>query len=894
MTNSPWSEKGVTLTELMVTIAIISIAAAALVQSFSYMTRAVELHRKMTLAINIGQQQIEVLKNTSYYSVIPTSATAYDNNFSPAIPYDTAIYPPSTISIGNNTFTVLTYVERVEASGNTLLSVPPDSIDTGLKRLTVTVVWQSGSEWFQRSLSNLYASSLYANTGAISGTITDSRTGQAIVGADVYAKGETLVHDFSDNTGNYVMSASPGSYTLYASAAGYFVNNSSTTYTVTAGNTATANLTLTEMSSSTVSGAVYVNNHLLISEVVATTTTATIQPNGTSSPSQDAEYVELFNPTTYQISIAAATGNGQTAGEYYKLNTTVGGTAYKDEMNHAGNYVYVSSYVKAGGYYLFSNSRAFVANGVWVTADAYWNDTDVVSDHSWGGLQLTDLNGDVIDQVCWNGGSGPPSSYCNGSYIPTDSTNGLENSSGQKVGNQLVRFAAMSNLGRGTYGSAYNSQDNAVDFQYPVNSPASNQGLNYQPFTSTSPVLSTISGTIAVGSIVTCNDGLSGSTQAWEASLNGFYYATFTLVGVATGTWSVDITSGADFLEISSVTVAVNGTTAISTTIPNGATSPAWPQVGAYNAMLTSSTPDGIITGEVTDPNGKALSGFTVTGTGSLGTSNYTGTTNSYGYYAITAPADTYSLIANPSNKNALYTSEQLSGIVLSAAEINNGNNFTLSGAGRATGYVCDYASTNYYPGVTINVLDGNGNSVGQVITGSNGQFVANNLSTGTYTFEPVLDTNQTATASAAGSCEAQSDEISCTIDNGVNVALGTWTVTGAYGAISGTAEFASSSAPITTGVLVVATTGTIAGSLPPNLSNSILDGTPYYMASTLSDGTFNMNVRASTASATFNLYGWYTTYSGSGTSATVTVTKKQTHVSVTGGETSSGVTLQW
>ena len=882
-------ESGVTLVELMVTVVILAVAGLGIVGSFSYMARAAQLHRTTTLATNLSQEQIEVLKNKSYFEIIPTSAPTYNGNFNPSVPYDTGLYPPVTVSVGNNSFVRLTYVERVLATVGALSWVPPDSLDTGLKRITITTIWSLGGSWHQSSLSNLVASSQYSNTGGFGGKVTDATTGLPVEGADVYAKGDTLYHDFTDLNGNYTMSASPGGFSVAASAPGYFKTSPATVYTITSGNISTVNMTLTPMGSGSVSGSAWVNNSLLISEVVAATHTATISRTG-SPGNNDVEYVELFNPTTFQFVIANNTGQVNMVTDYIKVNTQYAGSHNSDIFTGGTKQVYVSSYVAAGGYYLLANVPRFMLNGQWLTADAYYDDDalaqKMLPSHECGSVQITDQNNKLLDQVCWNGDScGGASQFCNGTRIPTDASCGMNTGysapgcqSSPWKSNQLVRFSSMSDLGRGTYGSAYNSQNNAVDFQYPISGSASTLGPNYQPYVSTSPVRKVISGTPAYGAVITSNDGLSASAVATAVSVNGFSYATFTLVNVATGTWTVDISSGLDYLAISSVSVLASA----STSVPNGATSPAWLLANLTNAILSSSTSNGIISGLVADPNGVPLSGITVTAEPAT-----SAVTNSIGQYFLSAPPGTYSVIANPSSINGNYSSQQAPGIPVSAGQITNGNNFVLSGAGRVNGFVCNYAVSNAYPGVTVNALDINGNAVGQVVTTSGGKFIINNLSTGTYTFVTILDQDQTVSPAASGSCTSASGGISCSITAGTNVSIGTFTITGAYGVISGAVT--ASSSPITSGVLVVATTGTISGTLPPNLSSATMQGTPYYMASTLSDGSFSLNVRASTASATFNLYGWYTTYSGN----TPSSSKRTATVTVTGGQTASA-SLAW
>src|SRR5579863_2164962 len=77
------SVAGVTLTELMIAAAIFSIGILAAVGSFKYISTSIQNSKTRTLANNLGQEEIEKLKNLSYYSLLVTTATYSDNRFSP-------------------------------------------------------------------------------------------------------------------------------------------------------------------------------------------------------------------------------------------------------------------------------------------------------------------------------------------------------------------------------------------------------------------------------------------------------------------------------------------------------------------------------------------------------------------------------------------------------------------------------------------------------------------------------------------------------------------------------------------------------------------------------------------------------------------------------------------
>src|SRR6266513_1065045 len=127
---------GVTLVELMVTVAILAIGVLAVVSSFSYITRSIQGSKSKTLANNLVQEQIEKLKNLSYYTLLVTTSTYSDNRFTPPLLYDTGNYPPQTIIEGGITFTRATRIDFAYQSGTAITTAPWTNNDTGLKEIT--------------------------------------------------------------------------------------------------------------------------------------------------------------------------------------------------------------------------------------------------------------------------------------------------------------------------------------------------------------------------------------------------------------------------------------------------------------------------------------------------------------------------------------------------------------------------------------------------------------------------------------------------------------------------------------------------------------------------------------------------------------------------------------
>lgn len=843
MKRIPRSSNGGTLVELMITVALLSVVGLGIAGAFGYIARSIQTSRAKTLAINLCQEQIESLKDQSYYQLIPTITPLYHPDL-PSIAYDNQFYPPENITIGNNRFTRYTYVERVMVSGSSVTAVPYDSLDTGLKRITVSSVWRIGSYWYKSSLVNLLANSEQSSSGGFQGTIT-AVGGGVLPDVDVFTQGDSYNHDFTDTLGKYAFAVTPGSYTLVATAPGYFSATSSA-YAITAGNIQTVDLALSPMSSGTITGIAFVNDRPLISQVVSETNT--VCGDGLN---HNVEYIELFNPTTYPINVAQTGPLNQ----FLKLN-------YYDEVAGSNktdaqfNFTYVSTYIPPGRHYLIANATYFTVLGTAITPDAYYGTlySNYIRKDKAGALELIlASDGSLLDKVGWDDNNNTAPRF-------EGTSKNLASSDGIGAANQLVRVSSPS-APSSVYGPAFDSDDNSVDFYFTA--------LTYPPGTKASAAKTVISGRPAFGAVITANDGLSTSTAAYRKVVGGVAYATFTLTGVATGQWTIQIASGTAALTVSSVSVPSSGWVAVA---PSSATSPAWPLINLPHAILTESTNNGIVTGYVRDPTGTGLSGIAV-----LVEPSGTATTNSSGYYAISVASGTYSIIANSGSTNANYGSATIASVVVGAGQTNGGNDLVISGAGRANGYVCNSNVSNPYAGVSIAAFDANSILRAQTVSGSDGRYTLQNLSTGTYRVEAIIDSAQSATPS----------NFSISIVAGSNVFVGTHTISGAYGTITGTATV--SGAPITTGALVIATTGTITGTLPPDISSATMSGAPYYMASTLSDGTFRIQVRVSTASANFNLYGWYTTYSGT----TPNPVKRTTSVTVTGGS-AAVASLAW
>ncbi|PIU17757.1 MAG: hypothetical protein COT18_12345, partial [Elusimicrobia bacterium CG08_land_8_20_14_0_20_59_10] len=351
------TKRGVTLIELMIATAIISIGVLGMVASFRYISIGIQAPKGRSLANNLAQEKIEVLKNKSYYRILVTTATAVDNNFNPAITYDTAPNTPETLNVGGINFERRVYIRKVSEDGSGNLQYQSwTTPDTGLKEVLVYVVWKDGNTWKKVELRNLRDNPDRTNLAAtFSGAVTDAGTGDPLQGARVRAQENPARYGETDASGNYSFAIEPGGYTLLAAKTGYFASTSPL-YNITT--TANHNFQLPAMASGTVLGTAWLRDHLVISQVVG---------SSVNSSTQYQEWVEVFNPTTWTWTMATGLGTGTNEVvnlRYKKTNAT----------EVALDINYRSAGIAPNSYFLFANTGTIVASGVVRTADAVYSD----------------------------------------------------------------------------------------------------------------------------------------------------------------------------------------------------------------------------------------------------------------------------------------------------------------------------------------------------------------------------------------------------------------------------------------------------------------------------------------------------------------------------------------
>ncbi len=805
---------GVTLTELMVSMVIMSVGILGLVGAFKFFNVSIQSAKIRSLANNIAQERIEFLKNKSYYRVLVTTASASDPNFAVGeMVYDVAPNGPETVNVGGITFVRRVYIRKVNEDSNGNLSyLAWDEPDSGLKEIKVYVVWKERGEWRKLEIRNLRENPARVNeSGTIGGAVRDTG-GSSIAGVVVRAQENPSKYGETNAAGGYSFTIEPGTYTLLATKDAYFPSTLPS-FGVTSGQSVTGkNFTLTQMSSGTITGAAWRRDHLVISQVVGSSVAATV----------DAEWVEVYNPTTWTWTMATGLGTGGGTGSNRAVIFTCTEEGAPEIFPH---FDYRAVSVGPGSYFLFANTGTITSAGITRQADAVYNngsDWDFISakdlidtgnPSSAGHLILCNVTTMTeYDVLGWNATN-------NGTALKKLAIRyegaAIVQAAGLEVGEGYTRGTASGVVTAGQ-GRCYDTQNNNNDFV--VTNPVA-----YQPHNS-SDTNACATGTPAAGAVAFADDSLSSPVAADSAGA-------FNLANVSTGSWTVYVSSGLVFS---------------SAAYFGGVSADFVSAVG--NIQLTTITLYGYVTGRVTDVSGSALPGIKMFAFGSPQIA-----TNSSGRYLLPVTAGIVSVAAN-------YQSQSPSYVQLSSTDINVGLgavvkdvDFSLYYGGRIRGRVTTNG-TDPLPNIPVVGFKG-GIDQGSGISDSNGYFTisGSGVSTGTYVVQPQLETGESSSPSST----------TVVLQAGGVAFSSTYTVLGAFGSMNGAVHTGSLTGPaITTGVLVYVTTSTLAaGAGPPDITTALRGGAGvYYAASSNALGNYTIPIKGGYS---YNVYAWYTSWSG-------------------------------
>jgi len=827
------------LVELMVTIALLSIGFLAAVSAFKGLSMGIFKTKTKSLAVNLAQEKMEVLKDKSYYRLRVTSAPVAVPGTDPAVYSDAGNYAEETVYVGGIPFFRYAVVEKVRksASGGALEAVSWNEVDTGLKRISVGVVWTEADEKKQYVLVNLRENpSRAAATVSMEGTVADAATMFPVSDAIVSVVENPSWRDRTDSSGRYSFNLSPGNYTRRASSGPYF-SDSRLGRSVDLSNTPLGtNFTLTKKANGTVTGTVWIRNHPVISQVGATL-----------GGLDDEEFVELYNPSTYSITMYNSVFSTRKfvvkyvdiVGNETELNP-IGGTTY----NGVGGQI-----IPANGFYLLASKNPIGG----VQSNAYYNaPADRIPKEVAGGIVLCEYDGGVFistwDAVAWgrSGYSGPPKAREGNSYFTLTAGPGH---GGLAPDETIERIAyATSTLvsmepGTGVHRALGNAYDDDVSADCWVHHDHNDWAGTLQNWNN--PAFEFVTGetgTPANGAYIFADDGMSNTAVA--APTGTPPRAQYTLTSVATGTWTLSASSGTLYIS-TGITVSASGSF-------------------QKPLHLSSTTDSGYVSGKVSDISGTPIPAVNVVPGG--------GTTDPSGFYRLALGEGLHNITANPGSLSASEYVEASVQVNVTRGQIASGVDITLSKGGGVRGRVTS-DGTNALPDVPVSIFDsGTALEVTNELTDSQGYFEIA-VPTGSYYAVPIGEYGEVVTPAQSGVV---------TVTGGATVYTSTFTVGPAVGYISGTVT--AGGQPIPTGVLIVATTGTITGMLPDVDATLRSSGLVYYMATSGGTGRYTLSVR----NGTYNLYAWYTDASGNATPRSLT------GVTVNPGQTTTADELTW
>lgn len=833
-------------------MAIAGVCLLAFSGAFQMVGRAVQTHKYRTIATVLASEKVEVLKNYDYYRLMATSAATVDPDFS-ALLYDPGYYPPEVpLYVGGIAFDRRVFVEKLSS---TFTALSWSNADAGVKRIRVYVKWTQGNE-------DRYIDIYGLKTNPKRSTLNVTLTGTVQSGAVNLSNANVAVVEnpawsaVTDISGAFSIGATTGTWTVRATKTGYFPN-STTVSAPDAGSVSAGAINLTAMGKATVLAYPVAWPRPVISQMVSATATCA-GPLGIVGVSQ--EFVELYNPTTYAYTIndMSLVTKGEGAAWSPATRTLNVGT-----MTIASN-----------AFYLLANCSPLMVGATTLTPNTVWESaniggqTNFIPDGAQGaGIQLK-AGSTVLDRAGWDynsGGQNPDPDYYEGTPIRI--------SGGLDTNETLIRysmvFETFTVLTADRYGHAFDSSNNKNDF-YNQSNAVKNFGEWCADFSvhcvrTSSNTIIPMGGTPLAGATASLNDGLSGASLA--ASAGSLGAIRFSVVNVATGTWVLQIASSTLYNEYA-LSVLADGASYYPSTQPNAAN---------FNVIYaTNTTTKGTISGRVTNVSNNSLS--TIRVDNDQGIVTYT---DSMGNYRLTVDSGTYgTIVANRSNENSSYIESRSTPVVVSLGQVTSGIDFALVQGGVIRGLV----STNGVdplPGVVILATKG-GTERGSAASDTDGIYKITNISTTSasdpYLVYPVLDAIESATP-ASSSLSLSLGEIK----------YASFTVSSSWGYLEG--DVTNNGAKITTGILLVATTSTISAVPSPGYPPDFYEGMTSlrgYSTSSNSDGRYKLAVRGG---YTYNLYGYYTTFSG----VTPTTTRKSSTTATTVGiGQTETATLAW
>jgi type II secretory pathway pseudopilin PulG len=248
-------DSGFSLIEIMIIVAIISIASLGVIKGFIGISTGLLNSRQKTYATNIANSNIHLLKDVPYEQLYATTQDDLDD-----YGYDNTYWPPEVYNIADRNYTRRVLIKKLRENGSDMVDISPGSPDEGLKRVEITVAWvdalgNSKSYTINNVCENPNRSK---KNGEIEGVVRKAGTVNPIMGATVYISENLNWRTSTDAAGEFSIRVSTGGWNIRVDASGYFslVNGSYTVVEDAVTTIPTGDLDLTAMGSGSIWGLV--------------------------------------------------------------------------------------------------------------------------------------------------------------------------------------------------------------------------------------------------------------------------------------------------------------------------------------------------------------------------------------------------------------------------------------------------------------------------------------------------------------------------------------------------------------------------------------------------------------------------------------------------------------
>ncbi|MFC1521399.1 hypothetical protein ACFL6Y_03220 [Elusimicrobiota bacterium] len=845
MPGQAFNSKGLSLVELMMTVMISGVIFVTFATSFSAISRAVQTQKYRTIANYIATEKIETLKNTTYHRLFVTTAPAYDSSV--GVYYDPGYYPPEIpLIVGGIAYDRRMLVEKVREVGAEFSTITWNAGDSGVKQVTVHVKWRENQEWKHLTMRSLVDNPNRATLDAeLTGNVEDQDS-NPLSSAVVYTIENPAQTGVTDLTGAFSIDAETGTWTVRADKSGYFSASKSVS-ALSEGEHAVGTIALTEKEVAYIHGYPVLQEKVVIAAVVAATMTCPDTSVGAVDEPQ--EVIWLFNPTASSVSLRNLTIEAHSPGwpPGWAEETRIA------RITAPHNPIWISSHsyglITNCSPYLFWGESLMPTSTYYAGFNCVQGDCDDLipgdaTNGTGGGIHIYDADGKMDDAVGWAQGAaiGPDPGFYEGDFMPLNG--GL--SPGAVLPRYTMVFDTYPVMLGATYGQAYDSGDNSKDFlAYMAGPPFTPWPYDYL-FYDAPPgwqgyCEKVMGGTPLRGAVISADDGMS---SAMTASISGWTNATSFYLAVATGTWTLSVSSNS-LVSTMTVSALIGGTTYY----------PSREGFDGYNIIVpTTTATQGFIAGQVTSAAGAGIDDILVDNSEGAETFTANG-----GFYRLPVDEGAYSLVvANRGNDDPDFTESTQGPVVVVAGEITGNIDFGLSQGGVIRG-ITTSNEVDPLPGVIVIVKRG-GAEIGAAVSDTDGVYIISNLSTGTYIVEPNLDDYETSDPGPT-SIDLSPNEVNYT----------SFTVSSAWAYFVGDLEYYNE--PIVTGVSLYAATFTFTEApnppgYPPPISSSM--DALVYSGSSGADGRYEIAVRGG---FTYNIYAYFTTYSSGGS---FTVSRKQ------------------